>query len=47
MQRRKEQIMKRLFQYLNDHLATVLSVSLAMMFSSSIFALVEGFNRLV
>lgn len=38
--------MKRIFEYLNTHLAVVLSISLALMFSSSLFALIEGFNRL-
>jgi len=38
--------MKRISRYLNTHLATVLSISLAVMFSSSIFALMEGFNHL-
>jgi hypothetical protein len=39
--------MKRIFDYLNDNLAAVLSISLAVMFSSSVFALMEGFNHLV
>ena len=39
--------MKRIFDYLNNHLAAVLSISLALMVSSSLFALVEGFNHLV
>ena len=38
--------MKRIYEYLKTHLAAVLSISLAMLFSSSIFASMEGFNRL-
>jgi len=38
--------MKRIFEFLNTHLAAVLSISLAVMFSSSVFALMESFNHL-
>lgn len=38
--------MKRTFEYLKSHQTVVLSVSLALMFSSSVFALIEGFSRL-
>jgi len=39
--------MKRIYEYINDHLAAVLSISLALMFSSSVYSLIEGFNHLV
>ena len=38
--------MKRTVEYLKSHQTVVLSVSLALMFSSSIFAMLEGFSRL-
>ncbi len=38
--------MKRVIEYLKSHVAAVLSISLALMFSSSMFAMIEGFNRL-
>ncbi len=38
--------MKRIFEYINNHIAAVLSISLALMFTSSIYSLIEGFNHL-
>lgn len=37
--------MKRFFNYVNTHQAAVLSVSLALMVSSSFFFLVDAFNH--
>jgi hypothetical protein len=39
--------MKPIFKYINEHIAAVLSISLALMFSSSVYSLIEGFNHLV
>ena len=38
--------MKRLIEYLSKHQAGVLSISLTLMFSFSIIALMESFNRI-
>jgi hypothetical protein len=45
MQARKEQIMKRIFNYLYTHQAVVLSVALALMASSSFFVMIDAFNH--
>jgi hypothetical protein len=44
-QSRKERTMKRVFEYLNTHQAAVLWFSLALMVSSSAFALLEAFSH--
>ena len=38
--------MKRILNYVNTHQTAVLSVSLALMVSSSFFVLVDAFNHL-
>jgi hypothetical protein len=47
VQTRKEQIMKRIFNYLYTHQAVVLSVALALMVSSSFFVMIDAFNHVV
>ena len=38
--------MKRIYEYLQAHQTALLSISLALMFSTTLFALIEGFNHL-
>ena len=38
--------MKRIYEYVKSHQVALLSISLAMMFSSTIFALVESFSHI-
>ena len=38
--------MKSIYEHLKTHQTVLLSISLAIMFSSTLFAMIEGFNHL-
>lgn len=37
--------MKRIYEYVKTYQTALLSISLALMFSSALFAMIEGFNH--